>query len=50
MRAADHPADIGDLDHQLLDQIHQHPNHTDATQMETNGHTIWTHQGPFLAR
>src|SRR5690606_38693504 len=34
------------LHHQTLHHIHQHCNHTDATQMQTNGHTIGFHQGP----
>src|SRR5690606_5162826 len=38
------------LDHQLLHQIHHNCDHADATQMQTNRHSIGLHQGPFLAR
>ncbi len=50
MWAADNPAGIGDLDHQAFDQIHQHRDHAHSTQVQTNGHSIRTHQSPFLAR
>jgi hypothetical protein len=50
MRAAHHPPSVDDLDHQPLYQIHQHRHHPDATQMQTDRHTIGLHQGPFLAR
>lgn len=44
IRAADHPADIHDLNHQTFDQIHYNGDHTDTTQVQTNGHNIRTHQ------
>src|SRR5690606_11154526 len=48
MPAANHSTRVGDLDHQLLDHVHQHRYHADATQMQTNRHTIRLHQGPSL--
>jgi hypothetical protein len=50
IRAADHPTNIDDLHHQFLDQIHDHGDHADTTQVKTDRHTIGLHQGPFLAR
>src|SRR5690554_5686177 len=49
-RTPNHPARVGYFDHQLLDHIHQHRYHADATQMQADGHSIGLHQGPFLAR
>src|SRR5690606_26653188 len=49
-RTTDYPTSVGHLDHQLLRLIHHSCDHADATQMQTNGHSIGLHQGPFLAR
>jgi hypothetical protein len=50
VRATDHPTDIGHLDHQPLHQVDHNGDHPDTPQMQTNGHTIGLHQGPFHAR
>jgi hypothetical protein len=47
IRTADHPADIGHLDHKTLNQINHHTDHPHSPQMQTDGHTIGLHQGPF---
>src|SRR5690554_2552236 len=48
IRAAHHSTSVDHLDHQLLEKVHQHRDHADATQVQTNRHTIRLHQGPSL--
>src|SRR5690606_29857419 len=48
IRAAHHSTSVDHLDHQLLEKVYQHRDHADATQVQTNRHTIRLHQGPSL--